>query len=118
MILRRDKDRRELWRFAAKDLGFHVNGNWYSYRLHDGKVFLVLGDAPSYVPIDKAQPNIVQPNPANYQIGVLDVASGHLSLCPVIGGAQQTECRIEAIRGTRLLVSCAGKHLTEYEIET
>jgi hypothetical protein len=118
VIRRHDKDGREVWRFAAKDLGFHVDGNYYSYRLHDGMIFLVLGDAPHYVPIDNAKPFIVRPNPANYQIGVLNVPSGELSLRPVVGGAQQKECRIEAIRDTRLLVSCEGKQLTEYEIAT
>jgi hypothetical protein len=117
-ILRRDRNGRDVWRFSAKDRSFHVDGNYYSYRFHRGRILIVLGDAPSRVPIDDAKPLFVKPNPANYQMGILDVVSGECKLVPLANARQRKECRIEAIRDSRILVSCDGTQLTEYEIAT
>jgi len=115
-ILRRDKNGNDIWRFAAKDLSLHVDGNYYSYRFHDGSIFIILGDAPNYVPINEATPLHVKPNPANYQLGILDVSSGKCKLEPLANAKQRKECRIESIRDSRMLVSCDGTELAEYEI--
>ncbi|KAA5541926.1 hypothetical protein FYK55_17170 [Roseiconus nitratireducens] len=117
VILRRDKNGNDIWRFAAKDLSLHVDGNYYSYRFHDGRIFIILGDAPNYVPINEAEPLYVKPNPANYQLGILDVSSGKCKLAPMANAKQRKECRIESIRDSRMLVSCDGTELAEYEIE-
>jgi hypothetical protein len=117
VIVRRDKGGRELWRFVAKDHSLHVDGNYYSYRIHDGRIFIILGDAPNYVPIKESEPLYVKPNPANYQLGILDVSSGECEFVPLTHAEQRTECRIEAIRDDRLLISCDGTQLVEYENE-
>jgi outer membrane protein assembly factor BamB len=116
VILRRDNDGREIWRFAARDRALHVDGNYYSYRFHDGHIFIVLGDAPNYVPIKETEPLYVKPNPANYQLGILDVSSGECGLFPLVDAKQRNECRIEAIRDNRVLISCDGTQLVEYNI--
>lgn len=115
-ILRRDKNGKDVWRFAAKDLSLHVDGNYYSYRFHEGRIFIILGDAPNYVPINEAKPHYVKPNPANYQLGVLDVSSGKCELAPLANATRRKECRIESIRNSRILVSCDGTELAEYDI--
>ncbi len=117
-ILRRDQCGQDIWHFAAKDCSMHVEGNYYSYRLHDGRIFMILGDAPSYVPIKESEPLCVKPNPACYQLGVLDVTSGEFEIYPLANAKQRTECRIESIRNDRMLVSCDGSQLTEYKIAT
>lgn len=115
-ILRRDKDGRVIWQFAARERSLHVDGNYYSYRLHDGRIFIILGDAPNYVPIKESKPWIVKPNPANYHLGVLDVSSGECKLHRLTDMEQRTECRIEAIREDRILISCEGTQLLEYTV--
>ncbi len=118
VISRHDRNGHALWRFAAKDRSLHVDGNYYSYRLHDDRIFIVLGDAPNYVPIKQSKPLHIKPNPANYQLGILDVSSGECDLFPLVDAGQRKECRIEAIRNDRLLVSCDGRHLVEYRVTT
>lgn len=115
-ILRRDKNGNDIWRFAAKDSSLHVDGNYYSYRFHDGRIFIILGDAPKYVSINEAKPFYVKPNPANYQLGILDISSGKCTILPLANAMRRNECRIEAIRDSRMLVSCDGTELAEYEI--
>ena len=118
-IIRSGNDGNELlWRFAAKDRSVYVDGNYYSYRIHNGFIFIILGDAPNYVPISDSKPLFVKPNPANYQMGVLNVSSGNCELFPLLDAKQRKECRIEAIRDSRMLISCDGSQLTEYEIAT
>lgn len=117
-IFRVDKDGLELWRFSARERSLYCEGNYYSYRLNDDRIYIILGDAPKYVPVKPGNPGYVKPNPANYQLGVLDVASGECTLCPLEHAEQRTECRIETIRDARLLVSCGARILTEYAIAT
>jgi len=116
VILRRDKNGNDVWRFAAKDSSLHVDGNYYSYRFHDGRIFFILGDAPNSVPINEAKPLYVKANSANYQLGILDISSGECILHPLASAMRRNECRIEAIRDSRMLVSCDGTELAEYEI--
>lgn len=117
VILRRDKKGRDRWRFAARDLSLHVDGNYYSYRLHNGRILMILGDAPNYVPVHESKPLCVKPNPANYQLGILDITSGECKLFPLANAKRRKECRIEAIQDSRILVSCDGTQLTEYAME-
>lgn len=116
MIQRRDRHGQEVWRFAAAERALHVDGNYYSYRIHGGQIFIVLGDAPNVVPIKKSAPFHVKPNPANYQLGILDVTSGDCKLYPLTDALQRTECRIETIRDDRILISCEGRQLAQYRI--
>lgn len=116
VIFRRDKNGNDIWRFAAKESSLHVDGNYYSYRFHDGRIFIILGDAPNYVPINEAKPLYVKPNPANYQLGILDIKSGKCTILPLANAMRRNECRIEAIRDSRMLVSCDCAELAEYEI--
>lgn len=114
VILRSNKDGREIWRFDAKDRSLHVDGNYYSYRFHNGRIFIILGDGPKYVPIKETEPLYVKPNPANYQLGILDLSSGECELFPLLDAKRRKECRIEAIRDDRILLSCDGTKLVEY----
>ena len=118
VILRRDRAGNEIWCFGAAERSLHVDGNYYSYRLYGGHIFIVLGDAPNYVPIKESDPLYVKPNPANYQLGVLDLSSGECKLYPLASAQQRTECRIETIRDDRILISCDGTQLAEYRIAT
>ena len=118
VIKRRDRAGNDIWTFAAAERSLHVDGNYYSYRLHGDHIFIVLGDAPNYVPIKASNPVYVKSNPANYQMGVLDISSGECKLYPLVNAEQRTECRIETIRDDRVLVSCDGTQLTQYRTVT
>lgn len=115
-IYRIDDAGREAWRFEAKACSMYVDGNFYSYRYNEGRIFLILGDAPKFVPIHPDKPMMVKSNPANYQLGVLDTTSGDLTLHELKDASNREECRIEAIRDARMLVSCDGSQLVEYEL--
>jgi hypothetical protein len=115
-IHRSDAMGREIWRFSAKEISMHVGGNYCSYRLHKGRIFVILGDAPSLVPINPKDPMIVKPNPANYHLGILDLNTGKFECVPLANPKQRTKCRIEGIRDSRMLVSCDDTFLAEYEI--
>ncbi|MDX1946498.1 MAG: hypothetical protein SFU86_13945 [Pirellulaceae bacterium] len=117
VILRRDKSGREFWRFAAKERGLHVDGNFYSYRLHNGRIFIILGDAPKYVRIKASSP-YVKRSPANYYMGILNVSTGKCDLFPLAEAKLRTECRIESIRDDRVLISCDDTQLVEYSVRT
>jgi hypothetical protein len=117
-IIRIDRNGNEKWRFAAKEHSLHVDGNYYSYRLHNDHIFMILGDAPNYIPIKASDPLYVKANPANYKIGVLKIETGAFQSYPLVNAEQKTECRIETIRDNRILVSCDGIHLAEYKIST
>lgn len=118
VILRRDPAGNEVWRFAAAKQSFYVTGDWNSYRLHGDRIFIVIGDAPSVVPIKASEPSIVKRNPANYQMGILDVSSGDLNLYPLKNSKQRTDCHIESIQDESILVSFDGTQLTQYRIAT
>jgi hypothetical protein len=114
-ILRTDLNGRVVWRFDGRDRALHVDGNYYSYRLHGETIFIVLGNAPNSVPIDPAKPLIHKRNAASYQLGMLHVATGEFESFPLADGRRLNDCRIEAVKGTRLLVSFDGVELVEYE---
>ncbi len=48
--------------------------------------------------------------------GILDISSGECTILPLANAMRRNECRIEAIRDSRMLVSCDGEELSEYEI--
>lgn len=114
-LFRLDASGRQRWEFRAKDLESFVRADYYSYRLVGGNVLLILGDAPDCVPIDPSKPFLVKPNPANFQLGIVDIENGECRAFPLDHSTQRVGCRIEAIHGSRLLISCDDIFLTEYE---
>lgn len=116
-ITRYDPNGREIWRLSCKERALYMDGNYFSYRYHEGRIYLILGDAPRTVPIKPSDPFVHKPNLANYQIGVLELTTGECRLAPLDHGQQRLECRIEAIHQNRLLVSCDNTILTEYQIQ-
>jgi hypothetical protein len=116
LLYRSNKDGHERWRFLARDHGSYVEPSFYSFRMTGDRIFVILGDGPAVVPVNPARPMFVKPNPVNYQLGIIDIESGECTFCPLVHAARRTDCRIEAIRDSRLLISCDGTILTEYEI--
>lgn len=114
-VCRLDSAGRESWRFNAEDSAMYVDGNYYSYRYNNGHIYIVLGDAPKYVPRNADRAMLVKPNPASYQLGVLNTVSGEIDLYQLKDATDRKECRIEAVRDARVLVSCDGTQLVEYE---
>lgn len=110
-----DDQGREIWRFAAADHAGYVDTNYYSYRFHDGRVFILMGDAPARVP-DPKRADYVIPNPANYCLVVVDVATGKFEMHSLGKAKLRTEARIETIREDNMLVSFDGKDLVAYKI--
>jgi hypothetical protein len=92
-----------------------VRSDYYSYRLAGDVIYVILGDAPESIPIDPAKPTFVKPNPADYEIGVIDIESGACRTFRLENAKQRKQCRVESVRGSRLLVSCDATVLTEYE---
>ncbi len=116
VFLRRDLTGRELWQFRVRRPHQYIGGNFYSYRLHDDRIYIVLRNAPLFVPISPAKPRYVRPNPADHQLGVLNITSGACKFYPLTNGRQRKECRLEAIRDSRILLSFDGRDLAEFEV--
>lgn len=114
----RDHDLTDVWKFSAAEHNVFGAGNYYSYRLVGNRIFMIVGDAPRTVPIKQDNPLYHKLNPANYSLGILDIESGQYNEQPLADAAGLTECRIEAVRNSRLLVSADNTRLAEYEIAT
>jgi len=115
-IRRMHRDGRERWSFLARDRASYVRSDYYSYRLSADRVYVILGDAPECVPIDPGKPMFVRPNPADYRLGIIDLESGACRVFPLDHAAHRADCRIEAVHDSRILISCDGTILTEYEV--
>lgn len=114
-VIRTDKNGHVSWRFDAQEQSLHVDGNYYSHRYHDGRIYIILGDAPHYVPTPN-KPRYVQENPANYQLGILDVKTGKCDQYPLNLGKHRKECRIEDVGNSRILISFDRTFLAEYSV--
>ena len=106
----------ERWAFDAGAHDAYVTGDYYSYRLLGDRILVLMGDASECVPVDPGKPMIVQRNPASYRLGMVDVRTGAFESHPLEHASHRTQCRIEAVRGSRLLIGCDDTLLTEYEL--
>jgi outer membrane protein assembly factor BamB len=106
-----DAQGQPLWSFDLAGTGHHIRGNFFSYRLSDGFVYMVVSDRPQSVPIDPAKPMIVKDNPAHYSLWVLEVDSGNICQKFRLTGEETTNCRLEDIDDRALLLSCGKSAL-------
>ncbi len=116
VVSRHDPGGGEVWRFAAGERSFRVNGNYYSYRLHQGCIYIVLSVASARASADGGDAPPSEGHAADHQLGVLDVFSGKCALLPLPWASGRKACRIEAMRGSRMLLSCDGTELAEFEL--
>lgn len=114
-ISRRDANSALKWCFHAKDHSAHVGGNYFTYRLHNGFVFIIVGDAPSHLPVRADKPWFVRSNSANYRLLILNISNGDIQASALELGTPCKECRIEAFRDSRVLISFDRRALAEYE---
>lgn len=115
-VIRIDEFGKIAWRFPAEDQIWYVGGNYFSYRLHNNKIYIILGDAPSYLPCSINNPKHVKSSPANYSLGIIEIKSGESEIHQLPKGEQKLTCRIEAIRDNNILINYDGIELFEFEL--
>jgi outer membrane protein assembly factor BamB len=103
-----DAEGRALWSFDIANSGYHIRGNYFSYRYSNGCVYMMVSDRPQSVPIDPRKPLFVKDNPAQYFLWVLDVDTGQVCQKIRVTEAEATHCRIEDVDDRAVLVSCDG----------
>lgn len=54
----------------------------------------------------------------DFKLGFLDLGSGDFKIQELEEGRNRTECRIEALRDERMLVSLDGRQLIEFDLAT
>ncbi len=104
------------WSYNTSEHNYFMETNFYSFRLLDSHIALILADGPSFVPIKETDPTIIKPNTVNYSLGLIDIRSGETTIQKLEFEKTETSCRIEDVAGARLLISTNGKNLYEYEI--
>lgn len=101
-----DAQGRPLWSFDIAATGHHIRGNYFSYRLSGGFVYMVVSDRPQSVPIDPRKPGMVKDNPAHYFLWVLDTNTGSIRQKIQITEKETTRCRLEDLDDRSALISC------------
>lgn len=100
----------ELWHFGSSSTGYQLDGNFYSYRLQQRYVYLVMSEEVQWVPVSPSQPYCVQANPTIYRLLTLDLASGTIVQDFPVASDKLERCRIEDVDEQGLLVS-SGRQL-------
>lgn len=104
-----DNSRKVRWRFSSSALGWHVTGNYYSYRLSGGFVYLIACDGPSTVPIDSDHPSIGKLVSRNYRFAAVDATTGEVCQDFPLGNGELEQFHICAVSPDGLLLRLRGK---------
>ena len=105
---RRDSRGAPLWKFSVREAGFHISGNWFSYRFVAPWLYLLVSDQPQSTARDPAKPEVLTPNAGRYSLLVLDARTGEIGRRIAIGDAPIALCRIEDHDDRSLLLSADG----------
>ena len=104
-----DKCGQRLWSFSLNDTQRHIDGNFFSYRLDPPHLYLIVSDEPRYRQTSRT--NEVEPNPTRWHLLTLDLHNGEIVQEISLGLERQTECRIEDLDDTGMLISRSGHDL-------
>jgi len=105
-----------LWDWSPEDMGLNPITNYFGWRLVGGKLLVLGGEAPEYLPVSPAKPAYVKPNSTKYHLIVLDVPSGVVSQKLSVGEEKVAKCRIEDADEQGVLLSQENKHLNYYPL--
>jgi len=109
-ITAENRDGTCVWEFSTDQLGRHIDGNFYSYRLVPPFLYLVVSDECKYKP-HPSQKRCVVPNPTHWHLVTLDLTTGEVRQGFSLGEEQQDECRIEDVDNGGLLIGRSNREL-------
>jgi hypothetical protein len=103
-----------VWAFDLAQTRFAGNGHSWRYCPGTGSrppvIYMIVSDEPNRAPDPKGRPHFVVPRPTTYRLLVLDVTDGQ-TVQEVVLGRSESDCRIEDVDETGLLVSYDGRRL-------
>jgi hypothetical protein len=102
------------WDFDLATTGYHLAGNYYSYRYAVPYLYLVVSEERQLRDVP-ARPGHVLPNPAVYRLLTLNLNSTSVIQDFRVEDGKVKECRIEDVDEAGLLVSLDRRHLRYYE---
>lgn len=111
-----DAEGLSVWTFDIAATKYHIDGNFYSYRLVPPYVYLVVSEDVQWKNHPK-RPHTSLPNATAYHMLTLDVRSGELIQDMRIREMPSESARIEDVDDTGLLISVDGKRLLYFDRE-
>lgn len=110
-----DAEESSVWSFDIAATKYHVDGNFYSYRLIPPYVYLVVSEDVQWKGHPK-RPNTSLPNASAYHLLTLDVRSGEFVQDMRIREMPCESARIEDVDDTGLLISMDGETLFYFDL--
>jgi hypothetical protein len=101
------------WQFDLASTGYHVAGNYYSYRYAGPYLYLLVSEGRPQRDVP-GQPGFVPPNPAVYRLLTLDLSREVVAQDFRVDDSPVDEGRIEDADRAGLLVSLSHRHLRYY----
>ncbi|MCL4691301.1 MAG: hypothetical protein KJ060_02160 [Candidatus Hydrogenedentes bacterium] len=111
-----DENGASRWNFDIAATKYHIDGNFYSYRLISPYIYLVVSEAAQRK-VHPKRPHTSLPNASPYHILVLDIRSGELVQDTRIQNAPCETARIEDVDDAGLLIGVDGKTLFYFELD-
>ncbi|MCA9213712.1 MAG: hypothetical protein KDB27_11630 [Planctomycetales bacterium] len=102
----------EAWHFNLATTGYHIDGNFYSYRFADPYVYLIVSEERQTNPHPKRNDCVVA-HPTRYHCLSLDLGTGRIVQDIAIGSDELAGCRLQDIDNRGVLLSC-GSRRSEY----
>lgn len=103
-----------VWTFSIEQLGRHIDGNFYSYRLVPPFMYFVVSDEPRYKPHPTKQ-RYVEPKPTLWHVVSIALATGDVVQDFSLGPEMLEECRIEDVDDRGLLIGTSSRELLYFE---
>ena len=99
-----------VWRLTIDQLGRHIDGNFFSYRLFPPYIYLVVSDQSRWKP-HPSEKHVVLPNPTRWHLVTLDLPTGEVLQDFSLGDELLEECRIEDVDVDGLLIGKSNRGL-------
>ncbi len=112
-LVAKTRDQSVAWRFDIKQTGYHIDGNFYSYRLAAPHLYLVLSEEAKYKP-HPTRRNTIVPNPTRWHLMCLDLRTGQIVQQVSLGDELLDECRIEDLDEHGLLIGKSSRELVYF----
>jgi hypothetical protein len=106
-----------LWSFRPEEQGYQIDGNFHSYRLHGGNIYMIVSQEPQTVPVSPRDPHVVKRQPVSYQLLELDGESGRIDRSVSILDRKLRSCDIQSVGDGEVFVRCDEKELVCYSLE-
>jgi hypothetical protein len=105
-----------LWNYSLEGKDYHISGNYYSYRLHRGKIYLIVSQEPPTILISPDRPDVTKRHPVYFQLLELNIETGEIDRQVTVLDRKLTSCDIQCTCGNDIFVRCNDNELACYSI--